>query len=175
MTLPDGPEQPDDDEEEPTVDPADYPGVETAFELIMPSYQLVEARLQSVNTWIQNMQVFAATLTVGAAAIAAGIVDDISFSSWSFILAMVAFVATVVIGTVARAYGSVQLINPNKLFDLYLRKDVWTFKKDLLASAGDDFDANSKVVNCKGYAATAMTVLVLVETALLVGWIVMER
>ena len=184
MTLPDDPEPPDGAGAPPPLppppltpdNPADFPGVHTAFELIIPSYQLAERRLQAVDSWLQNLQAFTVTLTVGATVLASGVVDDISFSSWWFYIAMATAGVTILIGLLGRALGELRLISPRRLFDEGRpASDEWTFKMDLLHAAGVDFDHNHRVVEWKSTAAQFMTVLFLIEGILLLSWVLVER
>ena len=191
MTLPDDPEPPDVAGAPPPLPPpppppltpdtnadleAFYPGVYTAFELIIPSYQLAERRLQAVDGWLQNLQAFTVTLTVGATVLASGVVDDISFSSPLFFIAMATAGLSISTGLVGRAFAEIKLISPRRIFDEGLiAKDEWTFKKDLLYAAGDDYEYNRRVVEQKSFAAQVMTALFLLEALLLVIWVLVER
>ena len=154
--------------------PEKFPGVETAYDFIIPSYQLVELRMQAADSRIQGLQAFAATLAVAATVLASGLNDDIEFGSPWLWTALAAFVATVFVGATAHVFGNFNLISPNRLFEDWLWREPWQFKKDLLAFAGEDFHKNVSRVNLKGYAAILMTGLFVLETVCLVVWVVTE-
>ena len=155
--------------------PEKLPGVETAYEFIIPSYQLVERRMQAADAQIRGLQAFAATLAVAATVLAGGLNRQVEFGSPWLWVALGAFVAIVVIGAIANVLGNFTFISPNRLFEDWLWRDTWQFKKDLLAFAGEDFDKNVSGVNLKGNAAILMTGLFVLETVCLVVWIVTER
>lgn len=161
-------------DEQPT-DSTSYPGVYTAFELITPSYQLAMQRLDAADGRLQALQAFSGTLTVGATVLGGSLVEGIDFQSAWFVLALASFITLFTIGIVATVHGTVYLISPEKLFAGWLHRDEWTFKKDLLKFAGDDFEKIRAVVKRKGIAATVMATLLLGEILLLVAWVLSER
>jgi hypothetical protein len=60
------------------------------------------------------------------------------------------------------------------LYDQWLDYTEWEFKKNAVHWAGQHFKANSALVNNKALAAFGMTVLLLLEMGLLLGWVVTQ-
>ena len=149
-----------------------WPGVHIAYDFVPWSYTWILQRLDAVDSRMQTLQAFAATITLGAPILAASVVKDVDFRSAWFALALVAFVAVIVIGAVARAWGSVTLITPKVLYDKWLDYPEWEFKKNAIYVAGQHFEANRSLVNRKGWAGLAMTLLLLLEVAFLLAWMV---
>lgn len=161
-----------DEQEEQTEAPeATWPGVDVAYDLTKLSYSWILQRLDAVDSRIQTLEAFAATITLGSLVIAASIVDDIDFESVWFVLAVVAFVAVVAIGSIAGASGNITLIHPQILYDEWLRDSEWEFKKNVVYFGGKHFEKNSSLVNSKGRAVGFMTALFLAETAFLLIWL----
>lgn len=107
-----------------------WPSVDLAYGFVLPSYQWAQQRLDAVDSRIQTLQAFAASITVAAPVFAAAIVTDIQFGSIWFVLALCAFGITVVAGAIARAWGTVQIISPQRLYQAWLHLSEWEFKKN---------------------------------------------
>lgn len=151
-----------------------WPAVHLAYDFVLPSYQWAQQRLDATDLRIQTLQAFAATVTLAAPILAATVVKDIDLQSAWFIAALALFVVTVVLGAVVRAYGRLELMSPKRLYDRWLGDSEWEFKKDAIYFAGKHFEANRSLINKKGLLADGMTVLFVVETALLLTWVLAE-
>jgi hypothetical protein len=162
----------DDRDERAEAPEVTWPGVPLAYDFVSLSYSWILQRLDAVDSRMQTLQAFAATITLGAPILAASVVKDVDFRSPWFALALVAFVAVVVTGAVARAWGSVTLITPKVLYDQWLGYSEWEFKKNAIYFAGQHFEANRSLVDRKGWAGLAMTALLLLEVASLLAWMV---
>ena len=111
------------------------------------------------------------SLTIGAPIFAKALRPDISFSSGWFIGALIVFGALVLCGLVARVRGVLILPDPGLMYEKELSKSPWRFKVDAIHFAGMNFSANAEAVNRKGNWSIALTVLLVTEVLLLVGWI----
>jgi hypothetical protein len=149
-----------------------YPGVEWAYDYVVPSYTWMLTRLQAADTRIQAIQGFAVTFTFGVPAVARALNLSISFSAGRFYLAILCFALLMIIGTVAQARGSVKLANPALFYQNWLHFGAWEFKKAAVYWAGQHFEINGGLIQAKSRAAVAMTALFLVELVFLVAWLI---
>jgi hypothetical protein len=161
-----------DTQEQPSE--ATWPGVHRAYDFVGPSYALILQRLDAANSHLQTLQAFAASIALGAPILAASVVKDIDFHSPWFYSALVTLGALIVIGAVARILGAVQLVTPQMLYDKWLNYTEWEFKKNAVYWAGRHFKDNYTLVNNKALAAFGMTVLLLAEMGLLLGWVMTQ-
>src|SRR5262245_8480518 len=81
---------------------AAYPGVLTAFEFVLPSYNWMIARFDAAENRLQAVQVFAVTLTFAFPGAARAINPQISFHDWRFSVSAVLFVVLTAVGLYAR-------------------------------------------------------------------------
>jgi len=164
----------DDRDEQAEPSEATWPGVHLAYDFVGPSYASILQRLDAVNSHLETLQTFAASITLAATILAASVVKDVDFRSPWFLSALSIFAVVIVIGAVARALGTVQLITPQLLYDQWLDYTEWEFKKNAVYWAAQHFKANRALVNNKGWAAFGMTVLLLLEMGLLLAWVVTQ-
>ena len=148
-----------------------WPSVDLAYGFVLPAYQWAQQRLDAVDSRIQTLQAFAASITIAAPVFAAAIVTDIQFDSIWFVLALGAFGITVVTGAIARAWGTVQIISPQRLYQAWLHLSEWEFKKNAIYWAGEHFETNRTLVNGKGWVPMGMTAAFLAEAVFLLIWI----
>lgn len=149
-----------------------YPGVECAYEFVVPSYGWMLSRLEAAEGRIQGIQTLAATVTFAIPAAAKALHSGIDFVDGRFILAMVCFAALITTGVVVRVRGRVTLVNPSMLYKDWLHFSEWEFKKNAIFFSGKHFEANKAIIDRKSAAAIGMTALFLVELLFLFGWIV---
>jgi hypothetical protein len=164
----------DDRDEQAQPSEATWPGVHPAYDFVGSSYASILQRLDAANSHLETLQTFAASITLAAPILAASVVKDVDFRSPWFLSALSIFIVVIVIGAVARVWGTVQLITPQLLYDHWLRYTEWEFKKNAIYWAGQHFKANSALVSKKAWAAFGMTVLLLLEMGLLLAWVVTQ-
>jgi hypothetical protein len=147
----------------------EYPGVELAYAIAVASYDSIVKRLDVMDGRIQTMLAFASTTTavVPTVAKAAGL----SFRSWWLYSALGLFALQLIIGTYARLVGTIRLLKPAAFYDRWLAKSPWTFKKDLIYFAGQDFNANGKLLQTRWRLTVAISVIFFLEVGLLLAWI----
>jgi hypothetical protein len=149
----------------------DYPGVERAYDFVIPSYQWMMARYDSVDAKLQNAIAFVATITTTVPALSSLAGHKLNFRSQLFVWAIVLATVAVLIGMAGRAFGGLHLVDISKLYDEWLGSDDWEFKKDSIHYAAENFKRNLRLVNLKGHLASVVTLLFLVEMALLLTWL----
>jgi hypothetical protein len=147
---------------------ARWPGVEEAYDFVLPSYQWAITRFEAADSRIQALQVFIVTITIAVTTI--GGKDALhSAPVWG---ALLFATVSVFIGLVARCMGAISVSSPAALFcSEWLSKDPWTFRKDMLSFAGEHFEKNRRLINRKGLAAIVMTGLFALEVVLLLIWV----
>ena len=150
----------------------EWPGVDLAFGFVIPSYQWIITRFEAVDSRIQTLQAFIATMTFAFPAIATTLSESIQFRSPWFVAALVVAAIAVVCGVIGRSWGGIVVCSPETLYEKWLGKSEWTFKKDMVYFAGQHFAANTRLINIKGRIVVGMTILFLCETGLLLRWII---
>jgi hypothetical protein len=153
------------------LDAKRWPGVERAYDFVLPSYTLLVSRFEAADTRLTNVMTLASSLTLGIPLFAKSINPDLSFRSPWFVGAVVVFVIAIVIGFAGRVGGTLTLPDPAALYERWLEKPEWQFKKDAIYFAGQHFEANAKVIHAKNRVSLALASLLAVEFLLLVAWI----
>jgi hypothetical protein len=151
--------------------PEQWPGVDVAFEFVLPSYGWALSRLEAIDGRLQALQAFSATVVVAAPVVARSLDAEIDFLSPWFLSAILAFVLIVAIGGVARVLGTVRIASPEQLYEGWLEYEPWEFKKNAVYWAGEHSRANTRVIRRKGIAAAALTAILIAEVGLLAVWV----
>jgi hypothetical protein len=162
-------------EQPAAVEPADefhdpWPATDPAFEFVRPSYDLVLKRLDTVEMRIRAILTLAATLTLAAPAFIPSFAGAREPLSVWFIGALVTFGVIGWCGLGPPSRGHVRIISPRYLFERTLHLPVGEFKRLVLRTAGDDFDANMALIDHHGNLADRMGLLLILEAVLLVCW-----
>jgi hypothetical protein len=157
--------------EDRTDDPAEYPAVDTAFDFVLPSYQFMLSRFESADTRLTALLTFTSTITLAVPLFAKNLNPTIDFHSPLFLLGVGAFLVGATAGVVGRSIGKLALPDPNVIFEKHLGWSNWEFKKNSIGYAGEAFEKNRKKIDKKYWLAMAATVLLLVEVALFSLWI----
>ncbi len=144
------------------------PSVGLTYPLALASYEAAQKRLEVVEKRLQEILGFAVTFSLGTIAIHAN--KNYNFTSWLFMAAMAACLVGLIIGTYARVYGYLVLINPSVLQDKYVVLPESVFKNYFVQIAAKHWRSNADLVNRKG-ALTSVTVICFVlEIILLILW-----
>jgi len=154
--------------------PPEYPGVDRAYDFVLPSYNWALDRLKAVDSRLQEIMAYAATLTFASPIVAGAVLKKPEYNSPCFYGSLALFVVVIAIGLYFRARGNLHLVTPAALYDLWLYKDEPTFKKDAVYFAGKHMAMNQRLINRKGHAADMMTVLLGAELLLLLDWIIRQ-
>ncbi len=147
-----------------------WPGVYPAYDFVQASYDWAMHRLNAVEGRIQTMMMFSASFTVTGPVIVASLVEEVSLGSAWLVAALALALLNVLIGAVARGSGEVKLLRLNAIYEEWLGLSLWEFKKRSVDWAGRHFDQNKSLVNRKGQTVLAMTIIFLVEAALMLVW-----
>jgi len=148
-----------------------YPGVDEACDWAKLSYSWTLQRLDAVDSRIQNLQAFSASVALAGFAVSGALDGDVDFKSAWLLMALAGFAVIVVAGAAVRAWGNVTLPSPRVLYEQWLAKPEWDFKKDAVYFAGEHFEANRRLINRKGWTADALTIVLALQTVALSVWI----
>lgn len=149
-----------------------WPAVNKAYDFVIPSYQLMSTRFESADARLTNLVTISCTLTLAVPIFAKTVEPNVSFASPFFVLGMLAFLVGAVVGICGRVTGSIALPDPMILYEKNLHDSEWEFKKNQIYFAGENFDYNVQAVRKKGNVAIGISVAILVEALLFVGWMV---
>jgi hypothetical protein len=145
-----------------------YPAVELAYPFVKDSYDVLLKRIDTLDGKIQAVISLGVTLTLAIPVFTAG--KGLSYRSPFFIAAICFFFIAMTMGLIARLYGSVKLITPQKLFQHFLHLSEWEFKKDLIYHAGEDYARNIKLLKLRANLLNLMTVFLAAEAVALAAW-----
>ena len=155
----------------PVVGPEQYPSVVVAYDFVLPSYQMLLGRFESADNRIGSLITTVSSLTLAAPILARAVRPEIVFSSAFFIVALVFFGISIVVGLFARTKGVLTLPDPGVIREHSLSKSPWQFKADAIYFAARHFDANANAINTKGNWSIVLTILTVLEIMALVLWI----
>ena len=148
-----------------------WPSVGLAYDFAKSSYDWVQNRFDAANGRIEFLLTFASTVTVAAPVFIKALYTDIGFGSSWFKAAIIVFVLSAIVGIAGRMYGGLKLVSPQTLYDKWLSRSEWEFKKDTIYFAGQHFEYNASQVNKKANLAILMSVLLVAEIVFIVLWV----
>jgi hypothetical protein len=154
-----------------TDNPDDYPGLEPAQAFVLPSYQWMLTRIEAADSRIHSLVAFVLTVTAGVPTVSRAFRPNLPFDSGWFAAAIGVAAVILVVGVLARAYGTIMLPDPAKVYEKWLDFPVWEFQKRALHFAGQHLEANRNLVKVKSYAVVALTALFAGEVGLLLTWL----
>jgi len=148
-----------------------WPAVDRAYDFVLPSYQLLATRFEAADTRISALLTLTSTLTIAVPIFAKNVQPGISFASPYFLLGMMFFLLSSVLGIIGRVSGGVMLPDPMVFYNENLQESEWEFKKNQIYWAGENFFTNAQAIRQKGNVATAMTIGLLVEVLAFAAWL----
>ena len=146
-----------------------YPGVELAYDLTVNACESIIKRLDVMDGRLQTILAFAATTTAIVPSVANS--RGLTFRSNWLYAALGLFVAQLLIGTIARSFGYIKLVRPQVLWERWLEKDTWLFKKDYVFFGKQHFDHNAALLRRRWWLMLLISFLFFIEVILLVVWI----
>jgi len=146
-----------------------YPGVELAYPMAVSSYDTAMKRSDTIDGKLQTILAFVAVVSIAIPSIANA--RGVSFSSYWFYFGLLFFISIVAIGIYARLVGSIRVISPEMLFEEWLHKPAWEFKKDFIAFAGNDFNHNLQIISYKWKLTTLITIIFFFQVVCLTAWV----
>ena len=150
--------------------PQTYPSVEIAYPLALEAYERAMQRFDAVDSKINTLVTFAVTISLAVPVLASS--KNISFRSYWFIFAALAFVFGIGIATYARLAGRLMLPDPRVIYDSYLHLEPWHFKRHMIDWAGDNWRHNQNLINRNGALAALSAILFALEVVAVGAWVV---
>lgn len=144
-------------------------GIDLAYDFVLPSYQWALQRWEALDSRLHTLLAFATGLTVAGPTLAA-VVNETVILTRPFWLALAVFGVLAFVGLFTRTLGTLVIIDPKILAAEWTGLSGQDFKLHMLDVAGEHAAYNQRRVNLKGHLVTAMTVLFLIEAALLTWW-----
>ena len=150
-----------------------YPSVELVYPIAVASYDAALRRLDTIDGRLQTVLAFIVTTFAALASIANA--HGVSFHSRWFYVAAFLLAGSVAFGTHSRLAGKVKLLDPNLLYDHWLRQETWDFQKNFIAYAGDAFEANLSLVDRKWRSTVTLILIFCAQTVALLVWVAARR
>jgi len=148
-----------------------FPSVELAYGIAVNSYDGLVKRLDWIDGRIQTMVAFFVSITAAVPVLAAA--KGISFHSRWFYLAIALMSLATGFACKARLSGDVTLLDPNKLnTDRWLCLSEWEFQNYVIQAAALAFVANKNLITTKWRWSVAISIVFLLGSLCLVGWVV---
>jgi hypothetical protein len=149
-----------------------WPAVETAYDFVVPSYQLLVSRFEAADTRLTSLLTLVATFALGAPVFAKNVRESLAFDSSWFIFAMLCAVLAIACGVWGRMYGSLILVDPGVLYRESLHESQWEFKKNAIVYAGQHFQRNATTIEFKGLLSDGVVMFFILEMACFIVWFV---
>ena len=154
----------------PVIEQEQWPAVDSAYDFVMPSYQLLASRFEAADTRLTALLTLTSTLTLAVPIVAKSLQPNISFASPLFLFGMVIFLVGAITGIFGRVMGSLVLPDPGVIYQKSLGDSEWEFKKDQIYFAGENFKANAQTIRNKGNVSICITITLLLEIIVFVTW-----
>ncbi len=149
--------------------PSQYPGVDLAYPLAVASYDHAHQRIARIEGKLALLLGFVS----GATALAPAVADQGRDPRSPWLLAAgVLFALAVVWGSRALLRGKLLDFAPEKLYNHWLHKDDWTFKRDCIYDAITVSKRHDALAESKWRAAVAVMSLFSAESLCLAAWAV---
>ena len=147
--------------------------IDLAYELAVDSYEPLIKRLDAIDVRLQNIMGFAGTNLALVTSVASA--RNLSFRSFWFWAAVAAFLLIIAIGTVARHYGTVIMIDPASLDDEWLALEPNEFKESFIKHTGKNWSLNNNLVSLRWKVSVWIGILFFIQILFLIAWIVVLR
>jgi hypothetical protein len=148
-----------------------FPSVELAYDIAVASNDGLVKRLDWIDGRIQTMVAFFVSITAAVPALAAA--RGVGFRSGWFYLAIALMILATILACKTRLSGEVALLDADKLnSDRWLSLSEWEFKNYMIQAAAQAFVVNNKLITNKWRWSVAISIVFLLGSLCLVGWVV---
>lgn len=148
-----------------------YPGIPTAYEIALKSYDWSFQRSDTVDNRISRFLTWATTITAGIIAIYFSYNKYSAKYNYFFYIGIGLYALIVIAAAVTEWITRVDILSPEKLYNDHLHQTEYEFKLDIIAYAGDAFKKNLRRTEIKGYILTAIIITFIIELLLLTLWL----
>lgn len=156
-----------------------YPSLPLAYELIMPTFDIVLKRLEAVERRVDNILRFGITfsLAVGGTVVAIqstlenAVLFPGTFGLIVGLTTILLFLTFLIIGMSARTFGKVQMLDLSVLYESYIQSDINEYRQSILYRASRMIEYNQKLINRKAGIADWVVLLFVLELTTSLAWI----
>lgn len=152
-----------------------WPAIPLAYDLaVKPSYEIMLKRFEIHENRVRGLITLAASLTFGAPVFAKAARGDLPYSSPWLLAALGCAAFILVLGTLAFVGRRVTTLEPSLVHEGALDAECrrpWDFEHWALARAGEAWAENRRRLEWKGRVSDSIAVILLVELACMVAWI----
>jgi hypothetical protein len=152
---------------EPTLSEK-FPSIDSAYEIAIASYENVTKRIDSTDGRIQTLLTFALAAYIAVPTLLKN--DVASFFSWPFITSVALLAVALGFGAYARFVGKIKMLRPKSLWDGWLHLSPAQFKLDMIFFAGEDYEANVKLLEKKWNLGIASLITFALSLVFLMVW-----
>ncbi len=152
-------------------DNTQYPAVNVAYDFVLPSYELLTTRLEAADTRLTTLLTIASSFALGVPLFAQAVRPHIPFRSLLFFAAMGFILVAAALGVIGLLSGRIKISDPTILYQKFLHKSEWAFKKDMIYFAGEHFHINAQTLEKKWKFTIWMTFMMLFSVFAFVLWI----
>ena len=151
-------------------DYSQYPSIDEAYGLVLPSYDWMLRRFEAVNARLQNAVALIATVPVLSISAIKALVPAAPFKCWWLIAAITVFVAAAAVGIATLYRSGLELLDPKAVHEEHLHLSPSDFKKQMLEEAGESFDSNLSVVLYRARMALGLMIALVFGLGFLAVW-----
>ena len=149
-----------------------YKSVNLAYDIAVDSYDVLVKRLEAMDGRLQTMLALFASSTVAVLAIAAN--RKLDFHSKWFYWAVGLMALALITTTLARLYGTIDVLDPSKLnTNKWLACSEWEFKNLIIQAAAEAFTKNKTLLDEKWTYSIVVIFIFSLGAACLAMWVIM--
>jgi hypothetical protein len=147
-----------------------YPSVDLVYDIAKESYEVAMKRLDEANEGFEKLRSWITTITL---AFLAWVIPKAPADAYNllFFSAIAIFILIIFFTIYGKSTKGVIMPNPEKLYDTRLHQDKWTFKKDFIFLAVQDYKKNKNYILLKGKLAVSIFILFLLEATVFGFWL----
>lgn len=152
-----------------------YPGVPTAYELAVKSYEFGERRFQAVENRNEKILGFATSINIALMVfLTSANSPNLNLHSILFIIAVLSAIVSLISGILAMFVGRVGTIDITQIYTSWLHLKEDDFKAEFIIQAAKDFKKTFENVEAKDKLASLGSSFFLAEIILLLVWILLN-
>ena len=148
-----------------------YPSLSLAHQFVLPSYSWMLNRLASVENRVQSLLILISTVTMGIPLVVVGLSGEVHhLNGWLAIWAFLLFALSTILGLVARAWGTIELVDPANFSDEWISQSPEEFRKWSTHYAGKHYAKNNALIFRKSLVVDIAVGVFVIEVFLWAWW-----
>ena len=157
-----------------------YPSLPLAYELIMPTFDIIVKRLEAVERRVDNTLRFGITFSLAVGGTIVAIQTTFRTSAGLSaepleiavgLVTILMFLGFLCLGMWTRLSGKIQMLDLAVLYESYIQSDVDEYQQSILYRAGRMIEYNQKLINRKARFADWVVLLFVLELISSLAWI----